>query len=279
MQKEFKDYILFTYGNSGAGRSYIQGINILDTIFRFMPIDVFGLQGRSLYEINNLGLLLKIDRFVKDESKKARKNQENIFQQYGDSTQSSYGSRGFCSAAMTQLVNYAALHTKLNDADEIVRSTQKGSTISLRLRKHFKLTDIDKKGTDKEVMAKVRVGQYYFRKMMLDNYNNKCCITGMDMPVFLQACHISGWEEDANNRLNPENGLLLNSTYHLAFDNHLIAFDDDLRMIVSKEIKDHFAANIVKDMFYKYEGVQMSHPLYFTPSKELLSKHRKLFIG
>ena len=99
------------------------------------------------------------------------------------------------------------------------------------------------------------------------------------MPQVLRASHIVGWAEDKANRMNPENGLCLSATYDAAFDKHLISFDDDYRMIVSKEIKDYFTNEVTKQYFEKYEGKQIALPSQYLPSKRLLERHRELMVG
>ena len=127
--------------------------------------------------------------------------------------------------------------------------------------------------------VKVRVNQDIFRKMVLANYGGKCCVTGLGISAVLQASHISSWKEDAANRLNPENGLCLSATYHEAFDAHLISFDKDYRLLVSKAIKDHYTDAVTKSYFIDREGLKMSLPVKFLPSQKLLEKHRELLVG
>ena len=94
-----------------------------------------------------------------------------------------------------------------------------------------------------------------------------------------RASHISPWAEDEKNRLNPENGLCLSATYDAAFDRHLISFDEHYRLVVSKEIKDHYTDAATKSYFLDHEGQTMSLPAKFLPSQMLLEKHRALLIG
>ena len=125
----------------------------------------------------------------------------------------------------------------------------------------------------------MRVNQDIFRKMVLQNYGSKCCITGLSVPDVLRASHISPWAEDEKNRLNPENGLCLSATYDAAFDRHLISFDEHYRLVVSKEIKDHYTDAAAKSYFLDREGQAMSLPTKFLPSQSLLEKHRELLAG
>ena len=104
-------------------------------------------------------------------------------------------------------------------------------------------------------------------------------MTGLDVPAVLQASHISSWEKDAGNRLNPENGLCLSATYHEAFDAHLISFDEHYRLVVSKSIKDHYTSAAAKTYFIRREGKKMIMPAKFLPSQVLMEGHRKLLAG
>ena len=115
--------------------------------------------------------------------------------------------------------------------------------------------------------------------MVLANYNGKCCLTGLAIPEVLRASHISAWAEDEKNRLNPENGLCLSATYDAAFDRHLISFDEDYRMIVSKQIKAFYANDAAKAYFINREGEKMQLPVKFLPSQKLLQKHRELLLA
>lgn len=67
------------------------------------------------------------------------------------------------------------------------------------------------KGEYKNREVKTRVNQNVFRQIVLANYNNKCAITGIDIPELLVASHIIPWSKNENVRLNPENGICLGS--------------------------------------------------------------------
>lgn len=73
-------------------------------------------------------------------------------------------------------------------------------------------------GLDKERLVKTRVNQNFFRTTILTAYEQKCCITGLSIPDFLVASHIIPWSKNKKERLNPRNGLCLNSLHDKAFD-------------------------------------------------------------
>lgn len=162
---------------------------------------------------------------------------------------------------------------KEKNAWTIIENKKTGKSISKNLTTLF---DINKKGRDSISVTKIRLGQSYFRKMVLQNYNNRCCVTGLNIPQILHASHIVPWSSDKSNRMNPENGLCLSATYDAAFDKHLISFDDDYRLILSNEIKDYYENDVVKAYFKNFEGKQIILPTLFFPNKKLLQKHREL---
>lgn len=84
-----------------------------------------------------------------------------------------------------------------------------------------------------------RVNQNVFRKMILSIYDNRCALTGIDIPKLLLASHIKPWSEDKENRLNPLNGIYLSALYDKTFDQGLIGFDQNYRVVLSQEIKEN----------------------------------------
>ena len=144
--------------------------------------------------------------------------------------------------------------------------------------RHFAAGDFDPtsvEGKERIAQTRIRITQSRFRKWILSIYGQKCCITGLAIPELLQASHISGWNEDPVNRMNPSNGLCLSATYHVAFDKYLIAFDDDYRMVLSKSLREFCTNEIHKRCFLSYEGKKMSLPDRFLPDKGLLEQHRE----
>ena len=123
-----------------------------------------------------------------------------------------------------------------------------------------------KEGKTRNARVKVRVGQRFFRHMILSSYDGTCCITGIKEPDLLVASHIVPWAKDKTNRLNPMNGLCLNALHDRAFDRGLITVDEDYRVIVSKLAKHVLLA--------KYDHQPISLPKRFIPSQEFLEFHR-----
>lgn len=72
--------------------------------------------------------------------------------------------------------------------------------------------------------------------------------------------HIVAWSADRTQRLDARNGLCLAKTHDAAFDRHLITLDGDLRVALSKSIRDHFSSDAVRVNFQPYEGKRIELP-------------------
>lgn len=134
--------------------------------------------------------------------------------------------------------------------------------------------------TESLVMTKTRVGQKFFRQMILSSYGNRCCITGNPISELLIASHIIPWHEESKHRLNPHNGLCLARTHDAAFDRGLIAFDKDNRLIISRYLRGFLPDETLERNFISYEGRQLSSPGKFHPDPDFIRFHREtIFIG
>lgn len=129
-------------------------------------------------------------------------------------------------------------------------------------------------GEDRERYVKTRVNQNFFREMILTNYHSKCAVTSIDLPSLLVASHILPWAENQAERLNPANGICLSALYDKAFDQHLISFDEDYRMILSKNLKEHCTKTYYQTHFGNLEGQTMILPSRGLPEQEFLVWHR-----
>jgi putative restriction endonuclease len=119
------------------------------------------------------------------------------------------------------------------------------------------VVDIEEKGIEKQRLVKTRVNQYRFRKLVLSNYTETCCITGIRQPDLLIASHITSWSKYENNRLNPMNGLCLNALHDRAFDKGLITvMADNYTIKVSTKLRSKDRDSISEDYFLKYDGKQ-----------------------
>lgn len=141
------------------------------------------------------------------------------------------------------------------------------------------LTDIQQKGIDKKRLVNTRVNQYRFRRMVLANFQDTCCITGLQQTDLLIASHITLWSKYENNRLNPANGLCLNALHDKAFESGLITVSaEDYTIKISSLLKKRKETE-VENYFLKYEGKKILLPHKFLPAKDFLFIHNKHFIA
>jgi len=124
--------------------------------------------------------------------------------------------------------------------------------------------------TPREVI--VRIGQAFFREMILTAYTDRCALTGLDDPRLLTASHIVGWQEDSRERLNPSNGLCLNALHDRAFDRHLITFDEDYRLVIAADVPIE-----ARRQLNRVESRRLRMPTRFLPDQNLLERHRQKF--
>jgi putative restriction endonuclease len=89
------------------------------------------------------------------------------------------------------------------------------------------------------------------------------------------ASHIMPWAKDEKNRLNPHNGLCLNSIHDKAFDRGFITITTDYKIKVSNYFKDYKKDFAVTNLFIRYENQSINLPDKFLPSKEFLKYHQQ----
>ncbi len=97
------------------------------------------------------------------------------------------------------------------------------------LRVFEKKTEGLPRSTEAERQVVQRIGQDVFRNSLMEYWDEKCPLTGIDDAALLRASHIIPWKDcptDAE-RLDVHNGLLLSALWDAAFDKGLVTFDDD----------------------------------------------------
>lgn len=123
-----------------------------------------------------------------------------------------------------------------------------------------------------EALVNQRVGQDFFRRAVLANYEEACCITGIAEPRLLTASHIKPWGKDIENRHNPANGLLLSATLDRAFDRGLITVDQNRRIHVSQQLRDSQSRE-TRDYFRQFEQATLRPAIRFDPDPAFLDWH------
>lgn len=124
---------------------------------------------------------------------------------------------------------------------------------------------------------KIRTTQTYFREIVLSAYNYRCCITGTTCSDLLEACHIVGWAENLEERLNPRNGLCLMPFFHKAYDLHYLGISPDLQISIARSLLKGTRAPFSLYL-QQLDGTRISPPSKFLPHPNLLEQHYKQFL-
>ena len=128
------------------------------------------------------------------------------------------------------------------------------------------------RNTEAERLVVQRIGQDVFRKRLIDYWDGRCPITGVDQLELLRASHIKAWADcptDAE-RLDVFNGFLLAAHLDAAFDAALITFADDGALIISARLTEHSRAVLGLKDGLRLVGLTPRHAPY-------LAWHRRLF--
>lgn len=130
--------------------------------------------------------------------------------------------------------------------------------------------------TETQATVKVRRGQQFFRQAVLNAYNIRCCISGINVPRLLVASHIKPWGKFPTERLNPRNGLCLSSLHDAAFDEGLITLDGTLCVVLSQRLKNYFPQPALEQNFAPFEHKPIHVPDKLAePDPEFLRYHRQ----
>ena len=108
--------------------------------------------------------------------------------------------------------------------------------------------------TETTANVNLRRGQEYFRDAVLNNFGGPFGITQLAVRKLLIASHILPWGTHVSERLNVRNGLSLSRLHDAAFDQGLITFDDNLRLVLSSRLKAELSQRDVAENFGSYAG-------------------------
>lgn len=103
---------------------------------------------------------------------------------------------------------------------------------------HKKINTLSK--VEQEAVQKVRIGQGYFRDLLIEKYNCKCALCDITTRTLLYASHIKAWSDctTSSEKLDENNGLLLCAHHDALFDKHLISFDENGTPVISPTLSD-----------------------------------------
>ena len=125
--------------------------------------------------------------------------------------------------------------------------------------------------TERKGLVTSRVGQGWYRREILNRWNNMCSVTNCELSKILISSHIVPWSESNDQeKLDVGNGILLSPNLDSLFDKHLISFEDNGDIIISKNLttKDLQILGVYRDM--KLRKV-------YDDMKSYLKKHRTKF--
>jgi len=171
-----------------------------------------------------------------------------------------------------------------NDKERLFCEAQriKADFLNKTIEETLNITEKELEGKEKEVVIKQRVNQSIFRTMVLANYENRCAITGINIPDLLVAGHIIPWAESTpQQKLNPENGICLSSLYDKAFDKGLITISpDDYTIVLSSILREYETQEYFDKHFGSVSGQRIIMPIEHSPNRDYLAYHRDhIFAG
>lgn len=128
-------------------------------------------------------------------------------------------------------------------------------------------------GETRRRLVNTRHNQSVFRKMILSAYDGRCCVTGLAVPDLLNASHIVPWSVNPDERINPRNGLCLNTLHDRAFDRGLISVSPDLIVRVSQKLSVHADKSEGIRFLLASAGKEIDSSTRFLPEKKFLDYH------
>lgn len=159
----------------------------------------------------------------------------------------------------------------LFESERILAEKETGS---IEIKYKELLFDISElKGETKIREVKTRVNQNVFRQIVLANYNQRCAITGIDIPDLLFASHIIPWSKNEEERLNPENGICLSALYDTAFDKGLIGISEHYDIILSVKLNKYKNKEYFAKHFLPLESIKLNLPQKYLPNPKFLQWH------
>ncbi len=123
-------------------------------------------------------------------------------------------------------------------------------------------------------MTRVRIGQGFFRRAVLANFQSICCVTGIADARLLNASHIKPWHLDTKNRHNPANGFALSATFDRAFDRGMMTITEGGHVKISKHIRQHTNRR-TREYFEPYHNIAIIPSTRFDPDPMLVKWHNE----
>ena len=134
-----------------------------------------------------------------------------------------------------------------------------------------KTLGVDYSIEDAKANVKIRKGQSPFRKKVLENFQNKCCISGITESSLLIASHIVPWSANKNYRSDPANGLCLFVEFDGYFDQGYITIDQEYTIIISERINE-FSLEL-RNRLRSLKEIKIKKPLHYPKNPEYIKFH------
>ena len=123
----------------------------------------------------------------------------------------------------------------------------------------------------REYLTRPRLGQGAFRVLVTEAYGRRCAMTGERTLPVLNASHIKPYSQEGPHAVS--NGLLLREDLHTLFDRGYMTVTKDLRVEVSKSIKEDYGNG---REYYAMHGKKLfvlPQNILELPSKEYIEWH------
>jgi putative restriction endonuclease len=109
--------------------------------------------------------------------------------------------------------------------------------------------------------------------LVTEAYERRCAVTGERTLPVLEAAHIKPYADSGPHLIS--NGLLLRSDFHILFDDGYVTVTEDLRLEVSKRIREEFENG---REYYRYRGKPLTvlpASIGERPSKDFIRWHNE----
>lgn len=124
-----------------------------------------------------------------------------------------------------------------------------------------------------EVLIKQRLGQGAFRIVVTEAYQRRCAISGERTLPVLQASHIKPYAQTGPHHVT--NGLCLRADLRLLFDQGLLTVTPEMRVEVSRKIKERYENGRDYYSFHGQELQVLPAIANDSPSREYLQWHNE----
>jgi len=119
---------------------------------------------------------------------------------------------------------------------------------------------VEIEGTEVEALIWQRRGQDLFRKALIDYWQGRCAITGIDVQELLRASHAKPWKDASDaERMDVHNGLLLAAHLDAAYDKGLITVVPSGEVITAKRLTPEALSVLNLDKPCRVKALRVGH--------------------